>query len=142
MRISYLFINPPPRFRALESAFPGAFATAMHSPMARPWIDRHRLSVMLGPSHMQFRHLSDHTRDRRNPSARAHSVRIKMITTMQVTLPPDLARQIEQELATGRYQNSDQLIAEAVRYLLEGRQRGQRRLDALRRIGAAVDQAG
>jgi len=61
---------------------------------------------------------------------------------MQVTLPPNLARQVEQEIATGRYQNSDQLIAEAVRYLLDARQRGQCRLDALRRIGAAVDQAG
>lgn len=61
---------------------------------------------------------------------------------MNVTIPPDLSKLVEQELATGRYQNSDQLIEQAVRYFLDERQRGQRRLDALRRIGQAVDQAG
>ena len=61
---------------------------------------------------------------------------------MDLTLPADLRKQVEQELASGRYQNSDQLIEEAVRYFLDDRHRGQRRLDALRRIGQAVDQAG
>jgi len=61
---------------------------------------------------------------------------------MDVRLPADLTRQVEQELASGRYRNSDQLIEEAVRYFLDDRQRGQRRLDALRRIGQAVDEAG
>lgn len=41
---------------------------------------------------------------------------------MEVTLPADLGRQVEQELAE--------------------RQRGQRRLETLRSIGQAVDEAG
>lgn len=61
---------------------------------------------------------------------------------MDVRLPADLTRQVERELASGRYENSDQLIEEAVRYFLDERERGQRRLDALRRIGRAVDEAG
>ncbi|MEO8662884.1 MAG: hypothetical protein ABI693_30770 [Bryobacteraceae bacterium] len=61
---------------------------------------------------------------------------------MDVTLPVDLRTQVEQELACGRYTSSDELIAEAVRYFLEDRMRGQQRLSALRRIGQAVDQAG
>jgi Arc/MetJ-type ribon-helix-helix transcriptional regulator len=61
---------------------------------------------------------------------------------MEVTLPADLRRQVEQELASGRYQSPDELIEQAVRHFLDERQRGQRRLEALRRIGQAVDQAG
>jgi Arc/MetJ-type ribon-helix-helix transcriptional regulator len=61
---------------------------------------------------------------------------------MEVTLSADLRRQVEQELASGRYQSRDELIEQAVRHFLDERQRGQRRLDALRRIGQAVDQAG
>jgi Arc/MetJ-type ribon-helix-helix transcriptional regulator len=61
---------------------------------------------------------------------------------MEVTLSADLRRQVEQELTSGRYENSDQLIEEAVRYFFDERERGQRRLDALRRIGQAVDEAG
>ncbi len=61
---------------------------------------------------------------------------------MDVTLPADLRKQVEQELASGRYQSRDDLIEQAVRHFLNERQRGQRRLDALRRIGQAVDQAG
>ena len=61
---------------------------------------------------------------------------------MDVTLPADLRMQVEQELTSGRYQSSDELIEQAVRHFLDERQRGQRRLDALRRIGQAVDQAG
>jgi Arc/MetJ-type ribon-helix-helix transcriptional regulator len=61
---------------------------------------------------------------------------------MEVTLPADLRKQVEQELASGRYHGSDELIEQAVRYFFDERQRGQRRLDALRRIGQAVDQAG
>lgn len=61
---------------------------------------------------------------------------------MDVTLPVDLREQFEQELASGRYRSSDELIEQAVRHFLDDRQRGQRRLDALRRIGQAVDQAG
>jgi len=61
---------------------------------------------------------------------------------MDITLPADLRQQVEQELASGRYQNSDQLVEQAVRYFLDDRYRSQRRLDALRRIGDEVDQAG
>ncbi len=61
---------------------------------------------------------------------------------MEVTLPLDLGKQVEQELASGRYHSRDELIEQAVRHFLDQRQRGQRRLEALRRIGLAVDQAG
>jgi len=61
---------------------------------------------------------------------------------MEVTLPAELSKQVDQELARGRYRSRDELIEEAVRRLFDERQRGQRRLDALRRIGQAVDQAG
>ena len=61
---------------------------------------------------------------------------------MDVTLPADLTKQVEQELASGRYQSPSELIEQAVRHFLDGRQRAQRRLDALRRIGRAVDEAG
>jgi Arc/MetJ-type ribon-helix-helix transcriptional regulator len=61
---------------------------------------------------------------------------------MDVTLPTDLRKKVEQELASGRYQSSDELFEQAVRQFLDDRQRGQRRLEALRRIGQAVDQAG
>lgn len=61
---------------------------------------------------------------------------------MDVTLPADLSRQVEQELASGRFQSRDELIEQAVRQFLEERERGQRRLDALRRIARAVDEAG
>jgi len=61
---------------------------------------------------------------------------------MEVTLSADLSKQVEQELASGRYQGAKDLIEQAVRYFLDDRQRGQQRLDALRRIGQAVDRAG
>lgn len=61
---------------------------------------------------------------------------------MEVTLPADLRKQVEQELASGRYHSPDELIEQAVRHFLDESQRGQRRLDALRRIGQAVDQVG
>ena len=61
---------------------------------------------------------------------------------MDVTLPADLTKQVERELANGNYQSRDELIEQAVRHLFDERQRGQQRLDALRRIGQAVDHAG
>src|ERR1039458_9880521 len=57
---------------------------------------------------------------------------------MNVTLPADLTKQVEQELDSGCYQSSGELIEQAVRHFLDERQRGQRRLHALRRIGQAV----
>ena len=61
---------------------------------------------------------------------------------MDVTLPADLRNRVEQELASGRYRSRDELIELAVRQFFDERQHGQARLDALRRIGQAVDQAG
>jgi len=61
---------------------------------------------------------------------------------MEVKLPADLTKLVEQELATGHFRNRDELIEQAVRRFFDERQRGQQRLDALRRIGQAVDQAG
>ncbi|MGB7762063.1 MAG: hypothetical protein WBL61_19685 [Bryobacteraceae bacterium] len=61
---------------------------------------------------------------------------------MDVTLPADLRMQVEQELASGRYRGPDELFEQAVRQFFDERKRGQRRLDALRRIGQAVDQEG
>ena len=61
---------------------------------------------------------------------------------MDVRLPADLRNQVEQELANGHYRSRDELIEEAVRRFFDERQRGKQRLDALRRIGQAVDQAG
>jgi Arc/MetJ-type ribon-helix-helix transcriptional regulator len=61
---------------------------------------------------------------------------------MDVTLPADLRNQVEQELASGRYRSPDELIERAVRQFFDERQRGRQRLDALRRIGQAVDHAG
>jgi Arc/MetJ-type ribon-helix-helix transcriptional regulator len=62
--------------------------------------------------------------------------------TMDVTLPADLTKQFEQELASGHYRSPDELIEQAVRHFFLERQRGQQRLAALRRVGQAVDQAG
>jgi Arc/MetJ-type ribon-helix-helix transcriptional regulator len=61
---------------------------------------------------------------------------------MGINLPADLEKQLEQEICSGRYETPDQLIAEAVRYFFEERDRGQRKIDSLRRIGQAVDDAG
>jgi Arc/MetJ-type ribon-helix-helix transcriptional regulator len=60
---------------------------------------------------------------------------------MDVTLPADLTKQVERELANGNYRSRDELVEQAIRHLFDERQRGQQRLDALRRIGQAVDQA-
>ena len=60
---------------------------------------------------------------------------------MNVTLPADLTKQVERELANGNYRSRDELIEQAVRQLFDERRRGQQRLDALRGIGQAVDQA-
>ena len=61
---------------------------------------------------------------------------------MDVTLSADLRKQVDQELASGRYRSCDELIEQAVQHFLDERRRGQQRLDALRRIGSAVDRAG
>jgi len=50
---------------------------------------------------------------------------------MDFTLPAELKKQVEQELASGLYQSPDELIEHAVRHFLDERHRGQRRLDPL-----------
>ena len=50
---------------------------------------------------------------------------------MDVTLPADLTKQVEQELVNGHYRSRDELIEQAVRHFFDERQRGQQRLDAL-----------
>lgn len=61
---------------------------------------------------------------------------------MEVTLPADLKRQVQQEFASGAYRSVDELIEQAVRQFLDERKRSQSRLDAVRRIGQAVDETG
>ena len=61
---------------------------------------------------------------------------------MDVRLSADLTKQVEQELASGRYRSPDELIEQAVRHFLEERHLAQRRLVALRGIGQEVDEAG
>src|SRR5439155_21076906 len=61
---------------------------------------------------------------------------------MDVTLPADLTKQVEQELASGHYRSRDELIEQAVRRFFDERQRGKQQLDALRRIDQAVEQPG
>jgi len=61
---------------------------------------------------------------------------------MDVALPMDLRNRVEQELASGHFQSSDELIELAVRQFFDQRQRGEQRLGALRRIGQAADDSG
>jgi len=61
---------------------------------------------------------------------------------MEVTLSADLEQQVEQEIASGQFHSAEELIEQAVRQFLTEQQRGQRRLEALRRIGQAVDRTG
>jgi Arc/MetJ-type ribon-helix-helix transcriptional regulator len=60
---------------------------------------------------------------------------------MNLTLSPETEKRVQEELATGRYQSANLLIEDAVQYFLDRRQASQRRLDALRRIGQAVEDA-
>jgi len=61
---------------------------------------------------------------------------------MEVTLPADLKNQVDQEIAAGHFNSSDELIERAVRLLLAEEQRAAARIEALRSIGDAVDRAG
>lgn len=60
---------------------------------------------------------------------------------MEVNLPADLAQQLQDEVAAGRYPNVSTLIEQALRRFLSEQQRYTERLEALRRIGQAVDDA-
>lgn len=61
---------------------------------------------------------------------------------MDVTLPADLTKQVEREVVNGHYRSRNEFIEQAVRHFFDERQRGEQRLEALRRIGQAIDQAG
>jgi Arc/MetJ-type ribon-helix-helix transcriptional regulator len=61
---------------------------------------------------------------------------------MEITLPTDLNRQLQLEVANGHFADADQLIAEAVRFFLADRQRRDQQLACLRRVGDAVDGLG
>jgi Arc/MetJ-type ribon-helix-helix transcriptional regulator len=61
---------------------------------------------------------------------------------MDVTFSADLTLQVQREVASERYESQAMLIEQAVRYVLNERQRGELRLDSLRRIGRAVDDVG
>lgn len=61
---------------------------------------------------------------------------------MEVNLPADLTQQLQAEVAAGRYPSAGTLIEQALRRFLSEQQRGTERLEALRRIGQAVDDAG
>lgn len=60
---------------------------------------------------------------------------------MEVNLPADLEKQLHVEVAAGRYPSASKLIEQALRRFLSEQQRGTERLEALRRIGQAVDDA-
>jgi Arc/MetJ-type ribon-helix-helix transcriptional regulator len=61
---------------------------------------------------------------------------------MNVNLSPEIEERVKDELAAGQYQDMNQFVETAVQYFLDQRQCSQHRLDALRRIGQTVDDAG
>lgn len=60
---------------------------------------------------------------------------------MTLSLPPELEKRVETEIAFGDFQDSNQLVEQAVSQFLDDR-RARRRMDALDRIAQAVDEAG
>ena len=61
---------------------------------------------------------------------------------MDVNLSPAIENRVKDELAGGQYRDLNQFVETAVQYFLDQQQRSQQRLQALRRIGQAVDAAG
>ena len=61
---------------------------------------------------------------------------------MDVNLSPGIEDRVKDELAAGRYRDLNQFVETAVQYFLDQHQRSQERLQALRRIGQAVETAG
>ena len=61
---------------------------------------------------------------------------------MDVNMSPEIETRVKDELAAGRYRDVNQFVETAVQYFLDQRERSQRRIQALRRIGQAVDAAG
>lgn len=60
---------------------------------------------------------------------------------MEIDLPTDLAQQLQTEVAAGRFPSASAIIEQALRRFLSEEQRGTKTLQALRRIGQAVDDA-
>ena len=61
---------------------------------------------------------------------------------MDVSLSAEIENRVKEELAAGRYRDVNGFVETAVQYFLDQRQRGEQRLQALRRIGQAVDAGG
>ena len=61
---------------------------------------------------------------------------------MDITVSDALAQRIKRAVASGQYRDASQLAAQAIDRLLDQRQLGLHRVEALRRLGDAVDQAG
>ncbi|MGA2741258.1 MAG: hypothetical protein ABSG65_27940 [Bryobacteraceae bacterium] len=61
---------------------------------------------------------------------------------MNVILSPDIEERIENEVSAGRYPDRNRLIEDALRDFLDRRQRDENRVQALRRVAQAVDDAG
>lgn len=61
---------------------------------------------------------------------------------MNVNLSPETENRVKGELAAGLYRDEAEFVETAVQYFLDQRYRGQQRLQALRRVGQAVDDAG
>ena len=61
---------------------------------------------------------------------------------MDVNLSPEIKNRVKDEMSAGQYRDLNQFVETAVQYFLDQRQRSQQRLQALRRIGQAVDAAG
>ena len=60
---------------------------------------------------------------------------------MEVNLPADLMQRLQTEVAAGRYPSASALIEQALRRFFSEQLRGTDRLEALRRVGQAVDDA-
>jgi Arc/MetJ-type ribon-helix-helix transcriptional regulator len=61
---------------------------------------------------------------------------------MDVNLSPEIENRVKDELAAGQYRDAKQFVETAVQYFLDERRRSDQRLQALRRVGGAVDAAG
>jgi len=61
---------------------------------------------------------------------------------MNVILSAGIEERINRELAGGRYRDRNQLIEDALQDFFDRRQRDESRVQALRRIAQAVDDAG
>ena len=69
--------------------------------------------------------------------------KIKMrVKAMDVNLSPEIENRVKDELAGGQYRDAKQFVETAVQYFLDERRRSDQRLQALRRVGGAVDAAG